>query len=444
MTLTLYEMKKILIITPYVPYPLNSGGNQAMFSMVDYLRKTYDITMIVPVYEWDRKNYEKLTRIWDDVKFNPYFRIRDKEYKDTSVLCGTSIYFKIISKLMASAARKRMRWLNKNMSEIISDESRFKYHSGLFSEMGMQTEGFMRHVREVAASGGFDLIQVEFYNFTPFKFLLPKDVMTLYVQHEIQFVRLANEMSLFHKVTMTDRYLYERKKLEDIAILNQDDHIITLTDTDKKILSEYIPAEKIDVSPAIIRDKRNASEFTECAKEFVFVGGCDHFPNFDGISWFCSNIIPVLKARGEKFRLYVVGSWKKRFVKKYMKLHPELEFTGYIEDLASFINGKISIVPIRIGSGMRIKIIEAIYAKSPFIATSKGAEGLDFRNGEDCIIADRPEAFADGMMRLAEDVSMQRRLAENAFARISTFSKPEQLKERRAELYRKYFQEQGI
>ena len=64
---------KILIISPYIPYPLDSGGNQAVFAMIDYLRKKQDITLISFVTRETAHNLDELQKLWDDVKFRPYY-----------------------------------------------------------------------------------------------------------------------------------------------------------------------------------------------------------------------------------------------------------------------------------------------------------------------------------------------------------------------------------
>lgn len=73
--------------------------------------------------------------------------------------------------------------------------------------------------------------------------------------------------------------------------------------------------------------------------------------------------------------------------------YPELKLAGYVEDLGSFLKGSVAVVPIRIGSGMRMKILDAVLSKVPFVTTAKGVEGIDFKDGEDCLIVDDPAGF---------------------------------------------------
>lgn len=425
---------KILIITPYVPYPLDSGGNQAFFTMVDYLKDIHDISLILPVNSRDFINYRKLSEYWEGkVKLYPY---NDTGRSGTET-CSLGFYLKAISYLHASFGRKIQRRINRRMPDMVDNPDMFRYHSSLFYDIPQLSEGFMQFIHDTSRKEKFDCIQVEFYSHFPFRMLFPENVRTIFVQHEIQFVRLANEMSLFNKVTWNDRVLYERKKNEELAEMNSFDHIITLTETDKEILSAYIPEEKISVSPAVILQMDDDTVFSRCSNEFAFVGGCSHLPNLDAVVWFCNNIIPVLREKKFDFRLYVVGNWKKRLAKAFARRYPELVFTGFIKDIKTFLSGKISIVPIRIGSGMRIKILEAINSMSPFITTTKGVEGQDFRNGKECLIADTAESFAGSMISLCSDAGLQEKLAAHAKDRIRESYDNTALLKRRAAIYGK-------
>ena len=111
---------------------------------------------------------------------------------------------------------------------------------------------------------------------------------------------------------------------------------------------------------------------------------------------------------------------------------------GVVEDLHTFLNGKITIVPIRIGSGMRMKILDAVWSSSPFITTSKGVEGQDFTNGIDCIIADSPQEFGKAMVMLSSDTVLQKSLSENAVIKVKKYYNPEAMMKIRADFYDKF------
>ena len=135
------------------------------------------------------------------------------------------------------------------------------------------------------------------------------------------------------------------------------------------------------------------------------------------------------------FKVYVVGSWKKKAAKWISARYPEVEFTGFVPDLRRFLNGKITVVPVRIGSGMRMKILDAVWSSSPFVTTTKGVEGQDFTDGKDCIIADTAESFADALVRLSAKADLQRSMADNALRTVSRMYDPASMLSRRLDVY---------
>ncbi len=420
----------ILLITPYVPFPLNSGGNQAFFSMVDMLRKKHRITIIVTVYHHEMDNLKELERLWPDVVFKPYYLVYGKKVHNYPKSLNGLIYY-----LADSFGRKKKRRTNKELS---TDAGKMiKYHTQLYNFEYDYFDDFIDHVYNVANSGEYDVIQTEFITFLPLVLLFPENVRKIFVHHEIMFVRLENEISLFPDQDFDDRLILFRKKAEEIAYLDKYDEIVVLTDTDKHILGEYIDKDKIYVSPAVTQDfTEGPLNFTSKPdKEFFILGNNQHYPNYDGVLWLCNEVIPVLRQRGEKVRINVIGNWEDRIKKAMLKDYPELAFTGFVDDLNTFINDKISLVPIRIGSGMRMKILDAIKAYAPFITTSKGVEGQDFIDGKDCFIADSAEDFADKMIRLRKDVALQKSLSENAVATLKGSYNPDEMLEIRAKLY---------
>ena len=97
-----------------------------------------------------------------------------------------------------------------------------------------------------------------------------------------------------------------------------------------------------------------------------------------------------------------------------------IQLTGTVPDVRPFLWGAaVSIVPLRIGGGTRLKIYEAMAAKVPVVSTTIGAEGLDVRDGENILIADSPRQFADACLQLLDDASARHQLARNAWEMVS-------------------------
>lgn len=108
---------------------------------------------------------------------------------------------------------------------------------------------------------------------------------------------------------------------------------------------------------------------------------------------------------------------------------------GYVEDLREYLNGSIVLVPIRIGSGMRMKILDAVSSMASFVTTTKGVEGIDLRHNEECLIADSATDFAAAVIRLEADKKLQVRLATQALKRLRELYNPQEMLERRLAVY---------
>ena len=256
-------------------------------------------------------------------------------------------------------------------------------------------------------------------------------------------MRNENEMALFREVTAEDRMLFHIAKGYERDALSRYKHVIALTEIDRKLLEEFLGRkERIYTSPAVVNvSQGDAGDFVPCtAGRLTFVGSESHTPNLDAVVWMCQEVIPRLRLRGEKFTFQVIGKWRSSYVKELCRLCPEMELMGYVDDLRAFLKGSIAVVPIRIGSGMRMKILDAIAARCPFVTTAKGVEGIDLENGRECLMADDPDAFADAIIRLAGDAGLQEQFVQAAAARLGELYNPEQMQERRLGIYRDILQ----
>ena len=157
------------------------------------------------------------------------------------------------------------------------------------------------------------------------------------------------------------------------------------------------------------------------ATDLVFVGSMDWMPNVDGVVWFVREVLPLIKRKLPGCSLAVVGRTPGREVTELAERDTRIRITGTVADVRPWLWGsKVAIVPLRIGGGTRLKIYEAMAARTPVVSTMIGAEGLDIAPGEDILIADQPEAFAEACVRLISDGDERRRLADAAWRHVET------------------------
>ena len=128
----------------------------------------------------------------------------------------------------------------------------------------------------------------------------------------------------------------------------------------------------------------------------LFVGSLDYFPNRNGLRWFLAKVWPRVTAQMASAHLYVVGE---NTSPEAFPPSDRVTFTGGVDSLDPYLEcAAVSVCPLLQGGGTRLKIIEALVAGIPIVATSKGAEGLDVSTGRDLLIADDPASFAEGVL----------------------------------------------
>jgi glycosyltransferase involved in cell wall biosynthesis len=144
----------------------------------------------------------------------------------------------------------------------------------------------------------------------------------------------------------------------------------------------------------------------------LFFGTLSYSPNADGLIWFCRNVLPEIRDVRPEVALEVVGHDLPRCVLDLDQL-PGVHVTGFVPDIRTKLwSATACVVPLHVGGGTRLKILEALAAGCPVISTTVGAEGLELMDGEHLLIADHPEEFARDVVAVLESDGLRHRLAE--------------------------------
>ncbi len=214
-------MIKLLILTPYLPYPINSGGNQLFFQLADRLRQYVDISIVFAVKKTDSKNVEILQSLWPNVKFYVYYR--DDASNKESYTYSTKFLYKL--KIIIDR-RLYKRYIKSNSGDLV------RIHSILRSEILTPDERYIDFIENVVHSNSFDMVQVDFFELINLVNILPDNLKKVFIHHEIRFVRAERELELMQKQTPLDRYFLNNIKKAEFQYLNSYDGIVTLTDVD--------------------------------------------------------------------------------------------------------------------------------------------------------------------------------------------------------------------
>jgi polysaccharide biosynthesis protein PslH len=146
------------------------------------------------------------------------------------------------------------------------------------------------------------------------------------------------------------------------------------------------------------------------APEMLFVGGLRWPPNADAVTYFVDAILPRIRRVLPQARVTVVGEVPALLAAR-LNGREGVRLAGYVDDVAPmFAASRVMVVPLRSGSGMRVKILDAFARSLPVVTTSVGAEGLDGRAGEEWLAGDTPEAFAEEVVRVLQDAQLAERL----------------------------------
>lgn len=382
----------LLIITQLLPYPLTSGGAQAQYNMIEQLRHHHNVALL---YVEDRNNTaeaaRQLHKLWSDVKLFP-FTLTDQ------LRCP---------RFMLEKARRAFNLLLRKNSKDFQAERILDCY-GLPLDDGY----FQQFVQQHIHAHQTDLVELDFFPCLPIASWLKNICKTVFVHHELRFVRNERMLKAFPNAKA---YLprFTRLKQQELAWLNHCHHIITLTDKDAQVLHDAGVHTPISISPAAVNAP--LGKFQSFRKQVSFLGGSGHTPNLEGMQWFVNEVFPLLPPDVKaEVQFNIVGKgWDDFPVPNEMQFHP----LGFVDNLQTALAGNIMIIPLLSGSGMRMKILESAALQIPFLTTTVGVEGLDFQDGHHCLIADSPITFAQALTRLVHDEQLQAQLAQQASQR---------------------------
>jgi len=235
----------------------------------------------------------------------------------------------------------------------------------------------------------------------------------VYRAHNIEY-RIWNRLLLNEPNPIKRNYLeIQTKRLHDFErnMVTKVDGWVPISPLDGDLLRELDRDMPRHISPATVRleDWTRASE-TGTKRTIGFLGGLDWMPNQEGLRWFIEKALPSIRASVEEVEFHIAGrnqpDWMEAWRADDVFLH------GEVDDAASFLADKsVIIVPLLSGSGMRIKIIEAMAAQKAIVSTSIGAEGIPVENGKDIFLADYPKDFSDAVVRLLSEPSLANEMA---------------------------------
>ena len=150
----------------------------------------------------------------------------------------------------------------------------------------------------------------------------------------------------------------------------------------------------------------------------VFTGFMDYFANEDGVKWFCEKILPIIKAEVPQVEFYIVGNKPTKIVKNLAQISG-VHVTGYVENIRNYYwMADVCVIPLRIARGLQNKVLEAMATGNAVVATSNASDGIICQSGEDIVIADEEEDFAQQVISLIKDEKRRKEMGRKAVESI--------------------------
>jgi len=404
--------EKILFITIFLPFPLDMGAKIKTYNTLQVLSKFFNIDLICFI------NSIRELRHTKEVEKKLGIRVE-------------CIYKKIL------LHRTPFLFIIQILKSIFS---KYPYVVSKFSHFFMR-----RKIATEILQNKYKIIYIDhlqLFQYISYSILKNKEILVILDQHnfetEIIARRLAHTRNFIYKLFLKlERFKlakYERKACSSADI------VFAITERDRSKFWNITNGKcNCYVSPLFV-EKRNKiySPIGINNKIILFIGTLSWYPNVDGILWFYKNVFKRYNMQALGWVLMIVGN---NPVPEITKINDNkfVRVIGYVNDVKPYIKkALVSIVPLRIGGGIRIKVLDLFSYGMPIISTSIGCEGIPIDDGKNIIIANTPEEFFDSLNLIYEDDVLRMNLSQNAFKLIKREYSFSSAKEKYSNLLVKY------
>jgi glycosyltransferase involved in cell wall biosynthesis len=367
---------KILMLTPYLPYPLLSGGQIRTYNLLKKMASKHEITLFALIKNEAEKKY---------------IGELEKYCRQVRVFKRSSRPFTLKNIIRTAVSSYPFLVIRNHVSQVIDA------------------------VRQELAAERYDLIHAETFYMMPHIPKTKTPVMLVeqtieYLGYEsfaagtrLQFLRPLLNLDI-KKIKYWEKYYWQTC-----------DRLVTMSNDDKKyILGEIGHTTKISV----VANGVDTAWFS--AKKFprkktptlLSVGTFKWLPNIEAVKFLVQDVWPLLKVKRRDIKLWIVGNAPTAEILAYAKRDAQIEVSGRIPDIReAFAGAHILLAPVFSGKGTRYKILEAMASGTPIIATSTAVEGLGVTNGEEVLIAETAHDMAAITLKLLASPKLQRHLS---------------------------------
>lgn len=364
---------KVLMLTPYLPYPLVSGGQIRTYNLLKHLSKNHEITLFSLIKdEGERKYLSELKKYCRKIEL--FKRTKNPFVLRNILLAGFSPYPFVVTRNLPLGMRK-----------------------------AVQTE---------LARESYDLIHAETFYMMP---NIPRTTVPIILAEQtIEYLGYQDYMKKANPLLKPILAIDVMKiKYWERYFWNKADKLITMSEEDKNFIEDELGTKK---NISVVANGVDLDFFSKVKKNLpknptvLFVGTFKWLPNIEAVDEIVKKIWPLISQELPSAKLKIVGFSPTRKIESYGK-NPSIEVLGGIDDIRqAFATAHVLLAPIRSGKGTRYKVLEAMITGTPVVATTLAVEGLELKNGQEVLIADTSRGLAAATVKLLKNPALQQKL----------------------------------
>ncbi|MEA2587870.1 MAG: polysaccharide biosynthesis protein PslH [Actinomycetota bacterium] len=363
--------RRILVVSPYVPAPWFGAGTR-VYELVRQLAMRHKVTVVCPAAPGEQGDVERLRTL------------------------GVEVH--------AVEARKPGRSVRR-LDQMVSLLSPLPFHVHEHRNAGMQEA-----IATAMAAEAFDVVQLEGSQVCCFSFPGPASVVL--DEHNIEY-EVLQRMAAGERTRL--RRFFSAIEQGKFRRLEQRwwrkvDGVAVTSDRELPVVRDHAPRTAAAVVPnAVDPGHFVPSEASTEPDSILFMGTLKYRPNIDAVTFLLDEVLPEVQRRRPDAVLTIVGDGEEADLDRFRQ--PGVVVTGRVPDVRPYLGqAAVTVVPIRIGGGTRLKVVEALAMAKAVVSTTLGCEGLAVRNGDHVLLADGAPGFAAAIVRLLAEPEECRRM----------------------------------
>jgi sugar transferase (PEP-CTERM/EpsH1 system associated) len=290
-----------------------------------------------------------------------------------------------------------------------------------FSTVAHRSPAFQARVDGLLGSGRFQMVHVDTIALNRFLRKRPA-VPAVLTHHNIESMLLERRAAV--EARAVPKWILERESRKLAAyerlVAPLYDLNLMMSVPDARLLAERAPGARTAIVPnGVDTDYFTADDGRDETPAVIYTGGMNMLANRDAVLHFLDAIWPSIVEQVPETRFFAVGQDPPADLRAFAERDPRVVVTGKVPDIRPYVRqAAVYVVPIRVGGGTRLKVLDAMASGKAIVSTSIGCEGIDVEPGEHLQVADQPAAFAAATVSLLRDEPRRRALGQKARALV--------------------------